>query len=123
MTGWPSRKRSTRSRCWPSGLNAEITEIAYAVRPHQLDTLGLSKTIETMVRKVGKACNIQLSADIGFIDDAFPEATHIHLFRIVQEAVSNIVKHSAATRGKRDRVQGDGVGRDHRAGRWQGIHP
>ena len=79
--------------------SAEMTEIAYAVRPHHLDTLGLSKTIETMVRKVGKACDIQLSADIGFIDDAFPDDAQIHLFRIVQEAVSNIVKHSGATRG------------------------
>jgi len=79
--------------------SAEMTEIAYAVRPYHLDTLGLSKTIETMVRKVGKACDIQLSADIGFIDDAFPDDAQIHLFRIVQEGVSNIVKHSGATRG------------------------
>ena len=70
------------------------------MRPHQLDTIGLSKTIETMVRKVGKACDIQLSADIDCIDHAFPEAAHIHVFRIVQEAVSNIVKHSAATRAR-----------------------
>jgi len=81
-------------------VNAELTEIAYAVRPHQLDTIGLSKTIETMVRKVGKACDIRLSAEVDFIDHAFPEAAHIHVFRIVQEAVSNIVKHSAATRAR-----------------------
>ena len=81
-------------------VNAEMTEIAYAVRPHQLDTIGLSKTIEAMVRKVGRACNIQLSAEVDVIDHALPEAAHIHVFRIVQEAVSNIVKHSAATRGR-----------------------
>jgi signal transduction histidine kinase/ligand-binding sensor domain-containing protein len=81
-------------------VNAEMTEIAYAVRPHQLDTIGLSRTIETMVTKVGRACDLQLEADVMLIDDRFPEASHIHIFRIVQEAVSNIVKHSQATSGR-----------------------
>ena len=69
------------------------------MRPHQLDTIGLSKTIENMVRRVGKACDIQLAAEIASIDDDLSESSHIHVFRIVQEAVSNIVKHSGATRG------------------------
>jgi signal transduction histidine kinase/ligand-binding sensor domain-containing protein len=81
-------------------VNSEMTEIAYAVRPHQLDTIGLSRTIETMVMKVGKAWGVQLEADIAPIDDRFPEGSHIHIFRIVQEAVTNIVKHSQATSGR-----------------------
>ena len=79
-------------------VNTEMKEIAYAVRPHHLDTIGLSKTIETMVTRVGRACDIQLTADIIPMDERVPEASHIHIFRIVQEAVSNIVKHSGATR-------------------------
>jgi signal transduction histidine kinase/ligand-binding sensor domain-containing protein len=81
-------------------VNTEMTEIAYAVRPHQLDTIGLSRTIETMVTKVARSCGLQLEADVMPIDDRFPEASHIHIFRIVQEAVSNIVKHSQATSGR-----------------------
>ena len=38
--------------------------------------------------------------DIASIDDAIPEAAQIHVFRIVQEAVSNIVKHSEASCAK-----------------------
>ena len=79
-------------------VNTEMKEIAYAVRPHHLDTIGLSKTIETMVTRVGRACDIHLTADVTPMDDRVPEASHIHIFRIVQEAVSNIVKHSGATR-------------------------
>jgi signal transduction histidine kinase len=83
------------------GVNAEMTEIAYAVRPHQLDTIGLSRTIEAMITKVGRAYGgLQLEADIAPIDDRFPDASHIHIFRIVQEAVNNIVKHSQATSGR-----------------------
>ena len=78
-------------------INADMTEIAYDLRPHQLDTIGLSKTIESMVRRVGRTCDIQLATDIASIDDAIPDASQIHVFRIVQEAVSNIVKHSEAS--------------------------
>jgi signal transduction histidine kinase len=81
-------------------INAEMTEIAYDLRPHHLDTIGLSKTIESMVRRVGKACEIEFATDITPIDDLFPESSHIHIFRIVQEAISNIVKHSKATQTK-----------------------
>jgi signal transduction histidine kinase len=81
-------------------INAEMTEIAYDLRPHHLDTIGLSKTIESMVRRVGKACDIEFATDITPIDGLFPESSHIHIFRIVQEAVSNVVKHSKATQAK-----------------------
>jgi signal transduction histidine kinase/ligand-binding sensor domain-containing protein len=81
-------------------INAEMTEIAYDLRPHHLDTIGLSKTIESMVSRVGRACDIKFATDITPIDDLFPESSHIHIFRIVQEAVSNIIKHSKATHAK-----------------------
>ena len=89
-------------------VNTEMKEIAYAVRPHHLETIGLSKTIETMVSRVGRACDIELTADVVPIDDRVPEGSHIHIFRIVQEAVSNIVKHSGATRAKVSVCRGPG---------------
>ena len=78
-------------------ISAEMKEIAYDLRPHQLDTIGLTKTIENMVHRIGKSCDIAFDMDIAFIDDQAPEASHIHIFRIIQEAVSNIVTHSQAT--------------------------
>ena len=79
-------------------LDAEIKEIAYGLRPYQLDRLGLTKTIRMMVQRVGKQCGIDCAADVEPIDDAFAAAAHIHVFRIVQESVNNIVKHAQATR-------------------------
>jgi signal transduction histidine kinase len=80
--------------------DAQMKEIAYGLRPHQLDTIGLSKTIESMVRRVGKACDVEFTTDIEPIDDLFPHSGHIHVFRIIQEAVSNIVRHSKASHAK-----------------------
>ena len=81
-------------------IDAEMKEIAYGLRPHQLDTIGLSKTIESMVRRVAGACDVEFVTDIEPIDELFPQSSHIHIFRIVQEAVSNIVRHSKASRAR-----------------------
>jgi len=81
-------------------IDAEMKEIAYDLRPHQLDTIGLSKTIESMVRRVGKACDVEFTTEISHIDDLLPKNLHIHVFRIVQEAVSNVVKHARASHAR-----------------------
>jgi signal transduction histidine kinase/ligand-binding sensor domain-containing protein len=77
----------------------ETRAISYALRPFQLDRLGLSKAIQAMLTKVARASEIELSANIEDIDDAFPEDLRINFYRIVQEGVNNIVKHSHATQG------------------------
>ncbi len=77
----------------------ETRAISYALRPFQLDRLGLSKAIQATVNSVARASQIELTADIADIDNAFPEDLRINVFRIVQEALNNIVKHSHATHG------------------------
>ena len=81
-------------------MDAEMKDIAYDLRPYQLDTIGLTKTIESMVRRVGKACDVEFMVDISPIDHCFPKSAHVHMFRIVQEAVNNVVKHSGASHAR-----------------------
>ena len=75
----------------------ETREISYNLRPFQLDRLGLTKAIEAMVRTVSAASGIHFSSDIDNIDDVFPEDLRINFYRIVQESLNNIMKHSQAT--------------------------
>lgn len=77
----------------------ETRAISYALRPFQLDRLGLSKAIQALVKTVARASEIELTADIDNIDEAFAEDQRINFYRIVQEALNNIVKHSHATAG------------------------
>ena len=85
-------------------INSEATQamdetraISYALRPFQLDRLGLSKAIRSLVRTVALASGIEFSVDIAEIDEVFPEDARINFFRIIQEALNNIVKHSGAS--------------------------
>lgn len=74
----------------------EVREISYNLHPHQLDRLGLKKAVESVVNKVAHATDIQFSSNIDDIDNIFPKNLEITFYRIVQEAINNIVKHSEA---------------------------
>lgn len=75
----------------------EVREIAYDLRPFHLDRLGLSKTIESMLEKVSESSPIEFVWEIDSIDGFFPKEAEINFYRVVQESVNNIVKHSEAT--------------------------
>ena len=77
----------------------ETRAISYALRPFQLDRLGLTKAIQALTKTVSHASQIEIAADVDDIDDAFDEDLRINFYRIVQEALNNVVKHSGATRG------------------------
>jgi signal transduction histidine kinase/ligand-binding sensor domain-containing protein len=75
----------------------EVRQIAANLHPYQLDRLGLAKAIEAMIRKVAAAAGIKFSTEIDNIDGLLDPQAEINLYRIVQESLNNIVKHSAAT--------------------------
>ena len=76
----------------------EAREIAFNLRPHLLDRLGLTKTIESMLGKVFGASGIEFEEQIEGIDGVLENDSEILLYRIVQECANNIVKHSQATK-------------------------
>jgi signal transduction histidine kinase/ligand-binding sensor domain-containing protein len=78
----------------------EVRQIAHNLRPHHLDNLGLTKSLEEMTERVEGSSSIRFLCDIAQLGGALPKEDEISLYRIVQEAINNIVKHSAATRAR-----------------------
>ena len=72
----------------------EVRHIAYNLRPYHLDRLGLTNCVEDMIERVAATSQIEFTTDIASIDGAIPKDMEINLFRIVQECVNNIIKHS-----------------------------
>jgi signal transduction histidine kinase len=62
-----------------------------------LDRLGLTKAIEAVINSAAAASETAFSPEIANIDDFLPKDLEINFYRIVQESLSNIVKHSQAT--------------------------
>jgi signal transduction histidine kinase len=74
----------------------EVREIAYNLRPFQIDRLGLTAAIESLVAKVDTP-DLRFAAQLDNIDSVLPAEMEINLYRIVQEGINNIIKHSAAS--------------------------
>ncbi|MGE0884026.1 MAG: two-component regulator propeller domain-containing protein [Blastocatellales bacterium] len=76
----------------------EVRRISHNLRPSQLDELGLKDALEAMIESVANSSEIVFSAEIDPIDDgALSKEAEMNLYRIAQECISNILKHSDAT--------------------------
>lgn len=75
----------------------EVREIAYNLRPYHLDETGLTEAIQSMLEKVAEPSNIRFTAEIDPIDRLLSADSEINLYRVIQESVNNIIKHSEAT--------------------------
>jgi len=74
-----------------------IRALAHNLTPHQLEHLGITTALETMIESVAETSSVALEASIEQIDGLLPVESGINLYRIVQEALNNVVRHSGAT--------------------------
>jgi signal transduction histidine kinase len=75
----------------------EVREIAHNLRPYELDRLGLVSAIESMIERVSESAAIKLSAKLEPIDGLLSPEAETSVYRIVQEGLNNVLKHSKAT--------------------------
>jgi signal transduction histidine kinase len=75
-----------------------VRGIAHDLRPHQLDRLGLTKALRSIVFRQSGSSGISLTADLDTIDGILAPEHEINLYRIFQESINNIIQHSGATR-------------------------
>ncbi len=76
---------------------AEVRRLASGLRPSLLDDLGLAPALERLVDDVRRHHPIQISLDLaGVIGVSLPEQVATTVFRNVQEALANVIKHSRA---------------------------
>ena len=115
-----------------SNVIEDIRKIARYLSPYQLDRLGLSKALESIPDTIAKTTEIRFSYIVDPIDELFPPENEIHIFRILQECVNNLVKHSDAGEAmvivKREHdqvsmiIKDDGKGFDYRAIKLNSEH-
>ncbi len=79
-----------------AGSVEEIRAIARALRPYQLDRLGLTKTLEDAAATVTNTGGLQIVTEVDSVDGLFTPDAEIAVYRIVQEGLNNIIKHAQA---------------------------
>lgn len=74
----------------------EVRAISRDLYPFQLQELGITKAIEHTISEIDENTSIFISAEIENIDNLFNKEQEVNIYRIVQEALSNTVKHANA---------------------------
>jgi two-component system sensor histidine kinase DegS len=75
----------------------EVRDIIYNLRPMSLDDLGLNKTIEMNTSATFEGMGVEIEYNLAKVPDALEEIIQLALFRISQEILNNIKKHSEAS--------------------------
>jgi signal transduction histidine kinase len=74
----------------------EVRRIAHNLRPVELDHLGLTRSLGVLLRKMSSSSNILFSGDLEPVDGLLTKEAEVNIFRIVQEWLSNVARHSDA---------------------------
>ena len=90
------------------------------LRPTVLDSLGLAAAIDWHVNQVAQRANLKCEVSIRPADIELPSAISIALFRVLQEALTNVLRHAKAAnawitleqeeRGLKFEIRDDGIG-------------
>jgi len=75
----------------------DIRKISQNLRPVLLDRLGLTESLKHLVGTIAAVTSIKALASIADVDNLFDKESEINLFRLIQEALNNVIKHSQAT--------------------------
>ncbi|MCD6309403.1 MAG: GAF domain-containing sensor histidine kinase, partial [Candidatus Eremiobacteraeota bacterium] len=74
----------------------EVRNIMYNLRPASLDDLGLIASMENYLQRISKDKKIEIEFITNRTDIRLPPSVEIIVFRVVQEAINNIIRHSKA---------------------------
>jgi len=84
-------------------LDDSITEtrtISHLLHPPLLDEAGLNSASRWFVEGFGKRSGIRIDLDILEGEQRLPEETELVLFRVLQESLTNVHRHSGTTQAK-----------------------
>ncbi len=112
--GWATVRRLAEENV------SKVRNMALLLRPAMLDELGLVPALRWQAREVSRRTGLKVKMIADELNNDLPDATRTCVFRVVQEALNNCVKHSKAKEvrvmihreadGLSILVQDDGVG-------------
>lgn len=78
-----------------SSVNS-IRDIALLLRPSMLDDLGLIPALEWQAREVARRSGIKVEVKAEHVADSLPDEMRTCVYRVAQEALENVSRHSSA---------------------------
>jgi PAS domain S-box-containing protein len=78
-------------------VSSDIHDLSRQLHPSKLDTLGLAAAVGDFCRELSKRHDLQIEFLHHDVPRQIPKDVTLCLYRITQEALQNVVKHSGAT--------------------------
>ena len=73
---------------------SEMRNVIYDLRPMSFDDLGLNVTLESFINDVKSRTNMEITFNVEGTPNVLPSIMQLTIFRVVQEATNNSIKHS-----------------------------
>ena len=77
-------------------LSEDIHGLAYQLHPSVLEELGLAEALRAECERRRRQGTLDLSLEIGSLPAAIGRDAALCLFRVAQEALNNVIRHSGA---------------------------
>jgi signal transduction histidine kinase len=74
----------------------QVRELSYGLRPAALEEFGLPVALHILVEEMTQDAPLQATYYSNLPEDALPTATEVTLYRIAQEALTNVLRHAGA---------------------------
>ena len=127
----PEKEQVDRMKAVAEGSVQAVRNIALLLRPSMLDDLGLGPALEWQGREVSRRSDIEVEVHAESAFGNLPPEYATTIYRLVQEALNNAVRHSGAKTARveveeigkniRVRISDDGRGFDPKRTRGLGI--
>jgi signal transduction histidine kinase len=79
------------------GTLQDVRRLAVQLRPKALDDFGLAAALERLAETFAETSGVRVDLEARLRDERLPAEVETTLYRIVQEALTNIVKHAGAS--------------------------
>jgi signal transduction histidine kinase len=86
----------TGARAIAESALQSVRDMSQLLHPSMLDDLGLPDTLDTYLRSFTRRTGIRAQFTHERMDDRLPSEVELCVYRIVQEALTNVAKHSGA---------------------------
>lgn len=92
------RARIEKLRTLTANAHNDVGQLAWEIRPASLHGQRLQDASEQLLEEWGARSPLAFDVHLSLGDRRLPEATETTIYRVLQEAVTNVVKHARATR-------------------------